>query len=132
MDNEFGLHQTFDCYNCDEEKLDDADFIYKFLDEFPGKIGMKKIASPFVVRWPGGSRKDPGGITGFILIAESHISIHTFPKLGFFTMDVYSCNTFDTALVKKLVKEIFNVGMVEENVIRRGLNFSRLALSKMQ
>ena len=37
------------------------------------------------------NKKDPGGLSGFVLIAESHISIHRFPRRGFVTADVYSC-----------------------------------------
>lgn len=131
MEEEFGLHQTFDCYHCDEKKLDDIGFIYQFLNDFPERIGMSRIAPPFVMKWPGGTKKDPGGITGFVLIAESHISIHTFSKLGFLTMDVYSCNTFDTQHVKDLVQDIFHAGEIEENLIKRGLRFRELALSKI-
>jgi S-adenosylmethionine decarboxylase len=131
MDVEFGVHQTFDCYNCNEEKLNDFDFVYNFLNELPGKIGMKKMTLPLVIRWPGECEKDPGGITGFVLIAESHISIHTFPKLGFFTMDIYSCSRFDTKYVKEVVKQSFDAKEIEENVVKRGLRFRELALSKI-
>lgn len=128
--NDFGLHQTFDCYNCPEEILDNFEFLKKFLDGLPARINMTKISEPFIIRHAGGTPKDPGGLTGFIMIAESHISIHTFPKLGFFTMDVYSCNPFDTKLVRDIVKEDFKVGIMEENLLNRGLRFKELALSK--
>jgi len=36
-------------------------------------------------------KKDPGGWSGFVIIAESHISIHTFPARRFVSIDVYTC-----------------------------------------
>ncbi|MFH0949419.1 MAG: S-adenosylmethionine decarboxylase [Candidatus Aenigmatarchaeota archaeon] len=129
-EEEFGLHQTLDCYNCNEKLSDDFDAIFNFINKLPERIGMQRISPPMVVRYAGGSPKDPGGITGFVLIAESHISIHTFPKFGFITMDVYSCKPFNTTLVKKLVSDKFSTSDIEENVIKRGLNFRKLAMVK--
>jgi len=36
---------------------------------------------------------EPQGVTGFVLLAESHISIHTWPELGYAAVDVYTCGT---------------------------------------
>ena len=34
----------------------------------------------------------PGGVTGVVLLAESHLAVHTWPELGGVTLDVYVCN----------------------------------------
>ena len=34
----------------------------------------------------------PGGVTGVVLLAESHLAVHTWPELGAVTLDVYVCN----------------------------------------
>ena len=124
---EYGLHQTLDCYKCSEQALDDDQLIYDFLNNFPAKIGMKKICEPNLVRVGATTEKDPGGVSGIVMISESHISIHTYPKRQFFTMDVYSCNRFDTELVKTIVRKTFGVGIFEENVVVRGKYFKKLA-----
>ena len=54
-------------------------------------LDMHPISEPVIVSVGPNNRKDPGGLSGFVLIAESHISIHTFPRRGFVTADVYSC-----------------------------------------
>lgn len=59
---------------------------------------MKKMTEPYVIKatsneFMGG--KDPGGFSGFVIIQESHISIHTFAKRGFATVDLYSCKNFE-------------------------------------
>ncbi len=127
MEKAYGLHQTLDCYKCDEQALDDEQAIFEFLDTLPARIGMNKICDPKLVRCEAISEKDPGGVSGFVMISESHISIHTYPGRRFMTMDIYSCNKFDTERVKDIVSKIFGVGVFEENVVVRGKNFKRLA-----
>jgi len=75
----FGPHLTLDLYSCDKKRIVDKKFIEKFLDKFPIIIGMHKISKPFVIYYKGKKNSfDKGGVSGFVLIAESHISIHTF------------------------------------------------------
>ncbi|MFB5615495.1 MAG: adenosylmethionine decarboxylase [Candidatus Nitrosomaritimum yanchengensis] len=91
----FGLHLMLDAYDVPKEKLDDMKLAYKFLNELPEKIGMKKLTTPLVADADQSATEfDPGGISGVVLINESHISIHTFADKGFFTMDIYSCSDF--------------------------------------
>jgi len=127
MENPYGLHLTLDCYKCDEEVLNDEETLSEFLDSLPEKINMNKICEPKIVKCGAVSEKDSGGLSGFVMISESHISMHTYPKRRFMTMDVYSCNKFDIEKVKELVSKIFAVGIFEENVIIRGKNFKKLA-----
>jgi S-adenosylmethionine decarboxylase len=67
---------------------------------------MKKLGEPFVIRADGNDTlggKDPGGYSGFLVIQESHISIHTFAKRGFATIDIYSCKPFENGVTDKIV-----------------------------
>ena len=89
----FGVHYMFDGYGCPEGILSDADKLKSMLREIPDSLGMHLICDPVVVSVGANNRKDPGGLSGFVMIAESHISFHTFPKRGFVTADVYSCQT---------------------------------------
>ncbi|HXU54553.1 MAG TPA: adenosylmethionine decarboxylase [Casimicrobiaceae bacterium] len=49
---------------------------------------------------------EPQGVTGTVLLAESHLAIHTWPEHGFVTIDVYVCNytTDNTAKAEKLFR----------------------------
>jgi len=51
---------------------------------------------------------EPQGVTGTVLLAESHIAIHTWPESGFVTVDVYVCNvtTDNTAKAEQVFREI--------------------------
>ena len=120
---DFGIHLTIDGYGGSYEKLFDMKRIFKVLDDLPTFLGMKKLTMPYVVDAPPITPKDQGGISGFVMIAESHISIHTFPDKGFLTADVYSCKPFDTDKTVKFFKKQFELKDLEINIIRRGLKF---------
>lgn len=51
---------------------------------------------------------EPQGVTGTVLLAESHIAIHTWPEAGFVTLDVYVCNltTDNTAKAEQVFRRI--------------------------
>ncbi len=104
----FGPHLTLDGYSLDGSSLDDVNSIYRTLDELPDKIGMTKIMPPYVSRHGNPSSPDYG-LSGFVLIAESHIAIHTYPNRCYLRADIFSCKPFavDDAL-GYLMKE-FNV-----------------------
>jgi len=120
----FGLHLTVDAYGCDRQRLTDLDGIHCFLDAFPGLIGMTRIMPPYVFKYRG---KVPGGwgLSGFVLIAESHISIHTFPDRGFLSLDIFSCKWFDGDLALSVAREEFKFQKHEMTLLNRGLEYPR-------
>ena len=85
------------------------------MDRMPGELGC--LAE-------GNDKKDPGGFSGFVMIIESHISIHTFPARGFVSADVYTCqNGLDTDLIAAYLKEAFDLQDIEQNFIIRGTKY---------
>jgi S-adenosylmethionine decarboxylase len=121
----FGKHLTIDAYNCDVNVLANMQALFSFLDTLPEKIGMRKITTPYVIECAGNDKKDCGGISGFVMIAESHISLHTFPEKQYLTMDVYSCTMFDEGPVISIIKDFFKYKKLEKHVIIRGKDFPR-------
>lgn len=98
----FGQHLIFDAYGCDYSVLNSAKQCKRLLEEIVEITEMHKLTEAIIVSAEGNTvlgGKDPGGFTGFIIIEESHISIHTFAKRGFVTIDVYSCKEFDARQV---------------------------------
>lgn len=117
----FGTHLTLDGYGGDPKLLDDMKRVFHALDELPTLLGMKKITTPYVVHFPGNGHKDMGGHSGFVMIAESHISCHTFPKNRFVSVDVYTCQgDLDTQKSIDYFTRLFKLKDVETNLIRRG------------
>lgn len=120
----FGEHLTIDGYCGNFHKLNDKNLVHQCLEELPDLLKMKKLCKPHVYRAPDNQIKDPGGWSGFVVVAESHISIHTFPARKFVSIDVYTCcNGLDTEFVAGYFKEKFGLQDVETNFIKRGTRY---------
>ena len=123
----YGPHLMIDCYECDKEKLGSEKFILNFLKQLPPLLGMSIIKEPFIVPYENNpSTWDNGGVSAVVLIAESHISIHTFPdNIRYTSIDIFSCKHFDIEKTKRLVKAAFNPEKMEFNLVMRGKHFPR-------
>ncbi len=120
----FGEHVTVDGYGGEEKLLNDEKIVTSCLNDLPGLLGMKKLSNPVVYFAKGNDTKDPGGWTGIVVIEESHISIHTFPKRGFVSADVYTCkNGMDGEYIIQYFKEKFNLKDIESNFLKRGTRY---------
>ena len=121
---QFGVHYMLDGYDADPALLKDKVKLKEILDTIPAKMGMYPISVPLVVEVGSNNKKDPGGLSGFVMIAESHISFHTFPNRGFVTIDVYTCqNDLDTDKLTALFTELFGIKDHDENVVKRGVRY---------
>lgn len=123
---QFGFHMTLDFYGCPLEKLNNISLCYSILEELPTILKMKKLSPPYVVEASSNEAeggKDPGGVTGYIVIAESHISVHTFAKRGFVSMDVYSCKKFNYDAAEDYLSSIFHPTKKEIHKINRGIHY---------
>ena len=120
----FGEHVTIDGYRGDFAKLNDRGLVLRCLEELTLKLDMKKLADAQVYCAPDTSGKDPGGWSGFIVVAESHISIHTFPRRGFLSADVYSCkNGLNVDFIVDYFKTRFELQNTEINFFKRGTQY---------
>ncbi|MBI1862979.1 adenosylmethionine decarboxylase [Candidatus Microgenomates bacterium] len=120
----FGEHLTIDGYGGNEDLLDSRDIVLNSLRELPKLVDMNLLSEPVVYEAPGNNQKDPGGWSGFVVIAESHISIHTFPKRGFVSIDVYTCkNGMDRDFIIGYFKKKFELKKEEVNFLKRGLEY---------
>jgi S-adenosylmethionine decarboxylase len=112
-------------YGCNE-RISDPEAIKLFLQQLPEIIDMHKISEPMITVYPGREGSfDKGGISGFILIAESHITIHTFNAQKYATIDIFSCKEFDVARAEKFIIEHFSPQKVERNFLMRGKEFPK-------
>ncbi len=127
MENEqthFGEHLMLDGYGGSYEKLNSKDLVSSILYDLPTKLGMKLLSEPVVYFAEPNHIKDPGGWSGVVVIAESHLSIHTFPEKGFVTADVYTCkNGMDNEYIIKYLTDAFELKDVEINFVKRGLRY---------
>ncbi len=116
------MHLVIDGYGAPREKLGDTDLVYGFLDVFPHAIGMTKIVPPQVYTYHGKTAED-WGVSGFVLIAESHISIHTFPDRQYVNIDIFSCKDFDAVSSLDDVKRTFDLPEMKVWTLDRGIDY---------
>ena len=125
-----GSHLTLDCIGCSGQILDNTNILRGFMERIVVVLGMRKLHDPVLVRCDTELNSwDQGGISAFVMIAESHISIHTFPDAGLVTADVYSCKPFDTDLAITMFEKAFDAIEIKSQLIKReieGLRRSRL------
>ena len=115
---ENGLHVTIDGKECNKKKLKDFCFIYKTLEKIPELLDMQIITRPYVISWLDKGSRIPG-ISGFVIIAESHVSIHTYPETNKLFMDLFSCKAFDSELLINFVKKTFDIKIIKKNILKR-------------
>jgi S-adenosylmethionine decarboxylase len=87
-----GLHLTADCHqcHCDAALLVDAAALLQLCLEAVKTAGLQAV-SQLVHAFPAVDGR-PSGVTATVLLAESHLCIHTWPELQAVTLDVYVCN----------------------------------------
>ncbi|MFI5276756.1 MAG: adenosylmethionine decarboxylase [Ktedonobacterales bacterium] len=118
----FGPHLIIDGSRCNTRKLADRILVEQVLNDYPSAIGMTKIGGPYMFEY---QAPDPAysGVSGLVVIAESHIAIHTFPELDYFTMDIFSCKNFDHEKAIAYIKDAFDVEEMDRMLVQRGLSF---------
>ncbi|HEX9070247.1 MAG TPA: adenosylmethionine decarboxylase [Ktedonobacterales bacterium] len=118
----FGPHLIIDGMRCDTRKLADRNLVEQVLNDYPDAIGMTKIGGPYMFEY---QAPDPAysGVSGLVVIAESHIAIHTFPELDYFTMDIFSCKNFDHEHAIEYIRSAFDVKEMDRMLVQRGLSF---------
>ena len=114
------MHVIIDGYGGDPEQLADENVVSAILDQYPTDMGMTKIAPPTVVRYKGTNPED-WGVSGYVMIAESHISMHTFPERRLIWADIFSCKDFDHAPIVEDLKQRFRFREMQVSIIERGL-----------
>ena len=123
--SEFGLHVTIDASGCNKQKLASVTLVYDILNKLPERIGMTKMTLPYVVKWLDKFAHGTEGVSGFVMIAESHISIHTFPDQDYVFMDIFSCKHFEAERAIKFLVDAFEATKYEKNILKRGMDFPR-------
>lgn len=115
-----GYHTIWDIYDCDFQKASYVESVKKILNEIVSDLQLGKVAENY-------KQFEPIGVTGFILLEESHISIHTWPERRFVALDVFSCRPFEVDRINTLIGAYFGTSKIRTSVINRG-DFTELAM----
>jgi S-adenosylmethionine decarboxylase len=88
-----GLHLTADLRGCAAAQplMTEPATLRAFCLQAVATAGLTAVGELFHA-FPPPAEQGAGGITGMVLLAESHLAVHTWPELGAVTLDVYVCN----------------------------------------
>lgn len=120
----FGPHLTLDLKGCPKEILENYELHFNYLKTLPQMIEMTPITQPYVFPYAGLVPEDKG-ITGIAIIAESHLSIHSFQEKNYSFIDIFSCKDFDIKRAIEFTVDTFKPESYEMNIVERGLDFPR-------
>ncbi len=109
------MHLIIDGYVNDPKKIKRKEFIYQFLDTYPKQIEMTKVSTPQVSEYD----LEEQGVSGFVLLAESHISVHIFQKQSYLNIDIFSCAEFDPAQVARQLEQQFGLTNTKTRILNR-------------
>ena len=113
--NVLGLHLLLELRECDPKLLDNLDYIREALLRAAQGVGVHIVGESF-------HHFRPQGVTGILAIAESHISIHTWPEYGYAAADIFTCGEgFDPAEAAKLLIERLGSRLPTVTEVSRGI-----------
>lgn len=118
------MHVLIDLWDCDADLIADQKTIRRLLKDWVKAMGMEPLGNPVLHELNYYQTKDPG-ITGFQVITESHLSIHTFTATGVCWVDLFSCKDFDADALVRTVREGLGANLAEYQSINRGFNVTR-------
>jgi S-adenosylmethionine decarboxylase len=116
------MHITIDGFGGNPALLGNEELVRNLLDRYPDEIGMTKITEPHCFEYHGEKPED-WGVSGFVIIAESHIAVHTFPEHGQVWVDIFSCKGFDETPAIDLIINAFELQSTRIHKLERGLEY---------
>lgn len=116
--NALGRHLILELKNCDKEVLNNLEYLRKCLCDTAEQIGATVLNNVF-------HQFCPQGVSGVVVIAESHLCIHTWPEYDYAAVDIFTCgNTIDPVdavdiLVKMLGAKDQNYMVLQRPVVKK-------------
>ena len=88
-----GVEWVVEAFGADAERLASVGALAAMVDAMVGALGLTPVGD---ARWhrfpaPGGAASGAGGVTGLVLLAESHLAVHTFPEHGSLCLNLFCC-----------------------------------------
>lgn len=116
MESPFGKHVLAEYFDCECTYLDSEPAIREIMLEAASRCGATVVGDIF-------HHFSPQGVTGVVVIAESHLAIHTWPEFRYASVDLFTCGTrVDPWIGFKYLKEKLQSGNWVSKEIIRGIN----------
>jgi S-adenosylmethionine decarboxylase len=115
MAKSLGRHVLAEIYGCKPEILNDMQLVEKVMVKAALVAGAE-------IREVAFHKFSPQGVSGVVVISESHLAIHTWPELGYAAVDVFTCGeNVDPWVSCNYIKQEFSAQTVEAKEIQRGV-----------
>lgn len=109
-----GRHVIAELWGCKTHLLDNLEMTEKIMVDAAIEAGADIREVTF-------HKFNPQGISGVVVISESHLTIHTFPEHGYASVDVYTCGeTIDPNVAARAIAEYFQAETIDSIEIPRG------------
>ena len=108
-----GRHILVEYYNCNEEMLANPQLIEEYMNNSALNAKATIVDSVF-------HHFNPWGVSGAVIIAESHLTIHTWPEYGYAAADFFTCGDIDCDTGIDLLKQLLKSKKYEVKKILRG------------
>ncbi len=107
--------QTFmEIYGCPKELIDNQEYVKEVLLQVAKKLNFTVVDTLI-------HHFSPIGVSGVIVIQESHIAVHTWPEHNYVALDFFTCNQqYDIAQATSFLQEQFKATHIEFNNMKRG------------
>jgi S-adenosylmethionine decarboxylase len=112
--NTRGRHLLVEYTGCTASALNDLKRIEQLMNQAVRAAGATVVASVF-------QPFEPHGVSGVVVIEESHISIHTWPEHGYAAVDFYTCGQADPEIANELLQAGLGAAHAEAMYVDRGL-----------
>jgi len=112
------VHLMVELYGCDRALLSDEPLVRRVLEELPARVQMQKVSPVHLYSIETDNPLD-AGLSGFVVIAQSHISLHAWPEYGEVDIDICSCQSFSQQDVLAFVCDLFQTNDVEAHFVVR-------------
>ena len=111
-----GTEWVVDAHGCDPASLRSPSALKAVFDRVVRELGLSPAGDPVWRVFPG-----EGGITGLLLLTESHLACHTFPERGFAAFNLYCCRPRDAWPWPERLREALGATDVQVTTLVRGM-----------
>ena len=113
-----GRHLIVDAYGVQSKMLKNTKALTRLLEDLPKKLKMRILRKPIVGKIIS-DEYPTWGLSGFVILYESHVSFHTWPEENYIALDVYSCKDFsEKSAIGYLKKFLGSKRMKVKSIIR--------------
>ena len=110
-----GVEYIVDAHHCDPAMLSSLPTLQRLFGEIISDLNLRPVGRPMWHVFPGHA-----GITGAVLLAESHLTIHTYPEAGLAAINLYCCRSRADWPWEKRLRERLGARAVTVRTFRRG------------